>query len=77
MRTVLYTVLYFRHNDQGERMVVERLGKLSAIENPGWFMAIPIIDNIAYRVRYSLVYISLGMPMIHVFMYSYCCRLLS
>lgn len=35
---------------QGERMVVERLGKLSAIERPGWFFAIPVIDNIAYRV---------------------------
>ncbi|CAM9755663.1 unnamed protein product [Ectocarpus sp. 6 AP-2014] len=35
---------------QGSRMVVERLGKLSSIERPGWFIAIPVIDKIAYRV---------------------------
>lgn len=37
--------------EQGERMVVERLGRLNTIERPGWFIAIPIIDHIAYRVR--------------------------
>lgn len=35
---------------QGERMVVERLGRLHTIERPGWFIAIPIFDQIAYRV---------------------------
>ncbi|CAM9829377.1 unnamed protein product, partial [Phaeothamnion confervicola] len=35
---------------QGERMVVERLGKLLKIEEPGWFIAIPFVDQIAYRV---------------------------
>ncbi len=36
--------------EQGERMVVERLGKLHKIQDSGWFIAIPLIDNIAYRV---------------------------
>lgn len=31
-------------------MVVERLGRLHTIESPGWFIAIPVIDRIAYRV---------------------------
>ncbi|CAM9501542.1 unnamed protein product, partial [Discosporangium mesarthrocarpum] len=35
---------------QGERMVVERLGKLHSIQNPGWFIAIPFFDHIAYRI---------------------------
>eukprot|EP00611_Tribonema_gayanum_P024083 TRINITY_DN5224_c0_g1_i1.p1 TRINITY_DN5224_c0_g1~~TRINITY_DN5224_c0_g1_i1.p1 ORF type:complete len:388 (-),score=155.23 TRINITY_DN5224_c0_g1_i1:78-1241(-) len=35
---------------QGERMVVERLGKLLKVENSGWFFAIPGIDKIAYKV---------------------------
>lgn len=34
-------------------MVVERLGKLSSIERPGWFIAIPVIDKIAYRVSFD------------------------
>lgn len=38
---------------QGSRMVVERLGKLSSIERPGWFIAIPVIDKIAYRVSFD------------------------
>ena len=35
---------------QGERMVVERLGKLEAIKESGWFLAIPFIDRIAYII---------------------------
>lgn len=37
-------------------MVVERLGRLHAIEQPGWFIAVPIIDKIAYRVRHPLAF---------------------
>lgn len=33
-------------------MVVERLGRLSSIERPGWFIAVPVIDKIAYRVSW-------------------------
>eukprot|EP00953_Heterococcus_sp_UTEX-ZZ885_P034710 17950-Heterococcus_DN1.PRE.1 len=35
---------------QGERMVVERLGKLHSIHESGWFIAVPVLDKIAYRV---------------------------
>lgn len=35
---------------QGERMVVERLGKLNAIKESGWFFAIPFIDQIRFVV---------------------------
>ena len=35
---------------QGERMVVERLGKMLDIKEPGFFLAIPLVDKIAYRV---------------------------
>jgi len=35
---------------QGERHVVERLGKLSSIEDSGWFLAIPFVDSIAYII---------------------------
>ncbi|CAM9514649.1 unnamed protein product [Ascophyllum nodosum] len=35
---------------QGERMVVERLGRLHTIESPGWFFSIPVFDKIAYKV---------------------------
>lgn len=31
-------------------MIVERLGKLKSIEVPGWFIAIPFIDRIAYVI---------------------------
>jgi len=32
---------------QGERMVVERFGKLNDIKGPGLFFAIPLVDRIA------------------------------
>lgn len=35
---------------QGEVMVVERLGKLHAIREAGWFIAIPLVDQIRYRM---------------------------
>ncbi len=35
---------------QGEKHVVERLGKLHEVKESGWFLAIPFIDNIAYVV---------------------------
>jgi regulator of protease activity HflC (stomatin/prohibitin superfamily) len=35
---------------QGHRMIVERLGKLQSIKNPGFFIAIPGIDTIAYII---------------------------
>lgn len=35
---------------QGERMVVERLGKLNEIKESGWFFAIPFVDNIRFVV---------------------------
>ena len=35
---------------QGERMVVERLGKLNSIKESGWFVAIPFIDQIRFVV---------------------------
>ena len=35
---------------QGERCVVERFGKLLAIQDSGWFIAIPLIDQIAYVI---------------------------
>ncbi|KAL9191417.1 hypothetical protein ACHAXT_001123 [Thalassiosira profunda] len=35
---------------QGQRMVVERFGKLHAIHESGYFLAIPFIDSIAYVI---------------------------
>jgi regulator of protease activity HflC (stomatin/prohibitin superfamily) len=35
---------------QGERHVVERLGKLHTVQDSGWYLAIPFIDNIAYII---------------------------
>lgn len=35
---------------QGERMVIERLGKLHSIKESGWFLAIPIVDNIRFCI---------------------------
>ena len=35
---------------QGQRFVVERLGRLSAIQDSGYFFAIPLIDRIAYVI---------------------------
>eukprot|EP00543_Licmophora_paradoxa_P005103 CAMPEP_0202448858 /NCGR_PEP_ID=MMETSP1360-20130828/7647_1 /ASSEMBLY_ACC=CAM_ASM_000848 /TAXON_ID=515479 /ORGANISM="Licmophora paradoxa, Strain CCMP2313" /LENGTH=350 /DNA_ID=CAMNT_0049066597 /DNA_START=97 /DNA_END=1149 /DNA_ORIENTATION=- len=35
---------------QGQRYVVERLGKLHRIHDSGWFIAIPFIDTISYAI---------------------------
>ena len=35
---------------QGQRMVVERLGKLHAIHESGYFIAIPFVDTVAYVI---------------------------
>lgn len=35
---------------QGYRYVVERFGKLHSIQESGWFIAIPFVDNIAYVI---------------------------
>jgi hypothetical protein len=35
---------------QGKRMVVERFGKLHAIHESGYFIAIPLVDTIAYVI---------------------------
>lgn len=35
---------------QGSMMVVERLGKFSRVHSGGWFIAIPILDNIRFVV---------------------------
>eukprot|EP00970_Alexandrium_tamarense_P004884 scaffold808_cov196-Alexandrium_tamarense.AAC.21 len=35
---------------QGKRMVVERFGKLHAIHESGFFIAVPIVDRIAYVI---------------------------
>jgi regulator of protease activity HflC (stomatin/prohibitin superfamily) len=35
---------------QGKTMVVERLGKLYGIKEGGWFLAIPILDNIRFVI---------------------------
>jgi len=35
---------------QGFKFIVERFGKLHAIEESGWFLAIPMVDQIAYVI---------------------------
>jgi len=35
---------------QGHRYVVERFGKLHSIQESGWFLAIPFVDNISYVI---------------------------
>ena len=35
---------------QGYRFVVERFGKLHSVEESGWFLAIPLVDQIAYVI---------------------------
>ena len=36
--------------NQGEKMVIERLGKLHDIKEGGWFISIPLIDQIRYVI---------------------------
>jgi regulator of protease activity HflC (stomatin/prohibitin superfamily) len=35
---------------QGHKYVVERFGKLHSIQDSGWFLAIPMVDNISYVI---------------------------
>jgi hypothetical protein len=35
---------------QGHKYVVERFGKLHSIQDSGWFLAIPFVDQIAYAI---------------------------
>ena len=35
---------------QGHKYVVERFGKLYSIQDPGYFFAIPLVDNISYVI---------------------------
>lgn len=35
---------------QGKKMVVERLGRFHTIKDPGWFIALPVLDKISYVV---------------------------
>ena len=49
---------FFNVCPQGERMVVERLGKLQSVKDSGWFIAIPFFDKIAYRVGELLLLVS-------------------
>jgi hypothetical protein len=35
---------------QGHKYVVERFGKLHSIQDSGWFLAIPLVDQIAYVI---------------------------
>lgn len=41
---------------QGKRMVVERFGKLHAIHESGYFLAVPVVDRIAYGEMLSAKY---------------------
>jgi len=36
---------------QGQRFIVERFGKLSAIHDSGYFFAVPFVDHIGELVR--------------------------
>jgi hypothetical protein len=35
---------------QGYKFIIERFGKLHSIEDSGWFLAIPFVDQIAYVI---------------------------
>lgn len=35
---------------QGHKYIVERFGKLHSIQDSGWFIAIPMVDHIAYAI---------------------------
>ena len=35
---------------QGHKYIVERFGKLHSIQDSGWFLAIPLVDQIAYVI---------------------------
>lgn len=35
---------------QGHRYIVERFGRMHSVEDSGWFLAIPLVDHIAYVI---------------------------
>jgi hypothetical protein len=35
---------------QGHKYVIERFGKLHSIQDSGWFLAIPLVDQVAYII---------------------------
>jgi SPFH domain / Band 7 family len=35
---------------QGHKYIVERFGKLHEVHESGWFLAIPLVDNVAYVI---------------------------
>ena len=35
---------------QGEKIVIERFGKLHSIQDSGWFIAIPLVDNLRFAI---------------------------
>lgn len=41
---------FFNVCPQGKKMVIERLGKLHEIKEGGWFIAIPVVDQIRFVV---------------------------
>ena len=47
---VTRTNTFFNIVPQGFKYVVERFGKLHAIQDSGWFLAIPLVDTISYVV---------------------------
>ena len=47
---VIRTNTVFNIVPQGFKYVVERFGKLHSIQDPGWFLAIPLVDTISYVV---------------------------
>jgi SPFH domain / Band 7 family len=53
---------------QGHKYVVERFGKLNEVHESGWFIAIPLVDRIAYviDVRERALYRSLFIGILFV-----------
>lgn len=47
---VTRTNLVLNMCQESEKIVVERLGKFHLVYNPGWFVAMPIIDKLAYVI---------------------------
>lgn len=35
---------------QGQKMIVERFGKLHSVQDPGFFIAVPFVDDVAYVI---------------------------
>ena len=50
MLTLSLLIAVFNIVPQGFCFVVERFGKLHAIQESGWFLAVPVVDQIAYVI---------------------------